>query len=216
MAEPDEAEDPTDDIDMDREWKLLDTPRKWAPLAHRAGDVNVIDPTRVRYATMPPHRKVVLLVLLLAVKDRATEIRLEPRCFEEEEGVEGQGPRIRISYEVDGQFHELVPPPDHLVPLIVQEIETIAGYETSSGRSSGFIRHLIRWIERPHPPLNPGRIRWRHGDFEGDIEVRIDASERGDRLFLRLPAMPDHLSERAQSEMKRIFESWKRVRSPRS
>jgi hypothetical protein len=183
------------------------TPWKWEPFAHRSGDVNVIDPTKVHFPRLPPHRKILLLMLLLAVKDFATEIRLEPWRDEGAEGSEGRAPELRIFYEVDGQFHELVPAPGFVAPLIARDMAIIAGFETPDDRVPGFLRRLADWIHRPDSPLIPGWIRWRHGDFEGDIEVVIYPSDWGDRLFLRLPEIPVVASDRAQALLRQIMEA---------
>jgi hypothetical protein len=189
------------------------TPWKWEPLAHRFGDRNIIDPTRIRFLELPPHRKVLLLMLLLAVKDFATEIRLEPWRYEGEDGSEGRAPELRIFYEVDGQFHELVPAPGFVAPLIARDLAILAGFEAPVDRAPGLRRRLADWIDPPDPPVNPGRIRWRHGDFEADIEMVIYPSNWGDRLFLRLPEIPVVASDRAQALLRQIMESrrnWER------
>ena len=46
---------------------------------------------------------VVALVLLLAVKDRAAEVRFEPK-----------GEEYCLRYLVEGNYYEMVPPPRHL------------------------------------------------------------------------------------------------------
>jgi hypothetical protein len=212
MSDPDDDEDLDADFDLecDRQWRLLHRPRKWASLAHRIGDVNVIDPTKVHLPGLPGHRILVLLVLLLAMKDFATELRLEPWYYEGEEGNEGRAPELRMFYEVDGQFYELVPAPGLLAPLVARDLAIMAGFERPDDRVPGLLRRLADWIHRPDPPLIPGRIRWRHGDFEGDIEVVIYPSEWGDRLFLRLPEIPVVASDRAQARLIQIMEAMRK------
>ena len=54
-------------------------------------------------AEAAPVRKLLNMVLLLAIKDKASDIHFEP--FEEE---------YKMRYRVDGILYELVPPPRHL------------------------------------------------------------------------------------------------------
>ena len=81
-----------------------------------------------------------------------------------------------------------------------------------SGRASGLLRRLADWFDRPDSPANPGHFRWRHGDFEADIEVMLYPSDWGDRLFLRFPYVPPVASKTAGDELKRIMESWRKAR----
>ena len=60
-------------------------------------------------AEAAPVRKLLNMVLLLAIKDKASDIHFEP--FEEE---------YKMRYRVDGVLYELVPPPRHLAPAISQ------------------------------------------------------------------------------------------------
>ena len=60
-------------------------------------------------AEAAPVRKLLNMVLLLAIKDKASDIHFEP--FEDE---------YKMRYRVDGVLYELVPPPRHLAPAISQ------------------------------------------------------------------------------------------------
>ena len=56
-------------------------------------------------AEAAPVRKLINMVLLLAIKDKASDIHFEP--FEDE---------YKMRYRCDGVLYEMVPPPRHLAP----------------------------------------------------------------------------------------------------
>lgn len=98
-----------------------------APLARWSNGVNVIDFSDVLAlcSRIGPHRRLILLLLLLAIKDRASELRFEP-CLSEDGGR-----MLRLYYEVDGELLELVPPPAGFLDYMLSEIKTVAGFHTA-------------------------------------------------------------------------------------
>jgi hypothetical protein len=76
-----------------------------------------------------PVRRLVYLVLLLAVKDRAAEVRFEPSEADRE---------WKLRYEVGGQWHDMEPVP--LDVPICQEIRRLGGM-----RSASRWRRLLAW-----------------------------------------------------------------------
>ena len=54
-----------------------------------------------------PVRKLINLVLLQAIKDKASDIHFEP--FEDE---------FKMRYRIDGVLYEMMPPPSHIAPAI--------------------------------------------------------------------------------------------------
>src|SRR5690606_22363146 len=66
-------------------------------------------------ADAAPIRKLLNMVLLLAVKDQASDIHFEP--FEDE---------FKIRVKADGQLYEMVPPPRHLANAIITRIKVMA------------------------------------------------------------------------------------------
>ena len=81
MSNPDQSELELYDVD----WELRGASQRRAQLAHRIGGLNVIDAARVQsLGELTMTRKLLLLTLLLAVKDRATELRFET-CRDESE-----------------------------------------------------------------------------------------------------------------------------------
>lgn len=94
-------------------------------LASRVGGCNLIDVGEIgHYPSLSPHRKMLLLLFLLSLKDRATELRLEPQDTDSSE------PGVRLSYVVNGESYELVPPPFEIAIEVIQEIKTLAGLLT--------------------------------------------------------------------------------------
>ncbi len=67
--------------------------------------------------------KLLNLVLLQAIKDRASDIHMEP--FEHE---------FKIRYRIDGVLYEMVPPPKHLGPAITSRIKVMAGLDIAERR----------------------------------------------------------------------------------
>src|SRR5579862_5770834 len=66
----------------------------------------------------PPVRKLVWMVMLLAIRDRASDIHFEP--FENE---------YKLRYRCDGVLMELVPPPCHLATQIADRIKVMANLD---------------------------------------------------------------------------------------
>jgi len=74
-------------------------------------------------ANTAPVRKLLNLVLLQAIQDRASDIHFEP--FEDE---------FKIRYRVDGVLYEMVPPPRHLHLAIATRIKAMASLDISERR----------------------------------------------------------------------------------
>ena len=85
-----------------------------------------------------PVRRLVNYVLLLAIKDQATDIHFEP--FEDE---------FKIRYRIDGILYEMVPPPKHLGPAITSRLKVMSGLNISERRRAQDGR--IRIIAAGHP-----------------------------------------------------------------
>jgi type IV pilus assembly protein PilB len=74
-------------------------------------------------AAQGPVVKLLELVLVQAIKDRASDVHFEP--FED---------NFKIRYRVDGSLYELVPPPRHLAPAIASRIKVMAGLKIAERR----------------------------------------------------------------------------------
>ncbi len=202
MVEPDEGIEVEDVLD-DREFELMAGRRMWPRLARRVGGVSVIDLVDIdSIPETPSHRKVLLLVLLLALKDRATEVHFEPWRSED---AEGDASGLRMSYGVAGQLHELVPPPACCAGPLYRDLKDVAGLNVPRRRFADLLRRLAGWIDgQPRPPRR-GEFRLNLGDGHADVEVMVYDSEPGERYFMRLTATSEVASEAAAREMRRVF-----------
>jgi type IV pilus assembly protein PilB len=212
MEEPSAEDYQLSERDL-RAIELMETKRAWPPLAHRERGVNVIDLVDAPYDRLPAHRTILLLMLQLSVKDRATELRFEPCPFtygedgvtyHEKEGGESIG--IRMSYEVDGHVYDLVPPPHDMLPHLAREIETLSGLDGLRLRAAHLLRRFAGGLDGQAPGPRRGRFALRIGDHILDVDVIADPGEWGERYFLRFGPIAPGLSDKAQAAMKRIFE----------
>jgi type IV pilus assembly protein PilB len=67
--------------------------------------------------------KLLNLVLLQAIKDKASDIHFEP--FEDE---------FKMRYRIDGVLYEMVPPPRYLAPAIVSRVKVMASLDIAERR----------------------------------------------------------------------------------
>ncbi len=70
-----------------------------------------------------PVRKLLNLVLLQAIKDKASDIHFEP--FEDE---------FKMRYRIDGILYEMMPPPAHIAPAISSRIKVMANLDIAERR----------------------------------------------------------------------------------
>ena len=70
-----------------------------------------------------PVRKLINLVLLQAIKDKASDIHFEP--FEDE---------FKMRYRIDGVLYEMMPPPAHIAPAIASRIKVMSGLDIAERR----------------------------------------------------------------------------------
>lgn len=109
-------------------------------------------------AEAAPVRKLLNMVLLLAIRDKASDIHFEP--FEDE---------YKMRYRVDGVLYELVPPPRHLAPAISSRIKVMANLDIA---------------ERRLP--QDGRIQLAIGSNNVDIRVSTLPTLFGESVVLRI------------------------------
>jgi type IV pilus assembly protein PilB len=118
-----------------------------------------IDLTSVEaMADSAPVRKLLNMVLLLAIKDRASDIHFEP--FENE---------FKIRIRADGVLYEMVPPPRHLAFAITTRIKVMADLDIA---------------ERRVP--QDGRIRLSVGGHPVDLRVSVLPTMFGESVVLRV------------------------------
>ncbi len=109
-------------------------------------------------ADLVPVRKLLNLVLLLAIKDHASDIHLEP--FEDE---------FRIRIKAEGVLYEMVPPPRHLAFAITTRIKVMANLDIA---------------ERRLP--QDGRIELMVGGHPVDLRVSVLPTMFGESVVMRI------------------------------
>lgn len=118
-----------------------------------------IDITNVEeLANSAPVRKLLNMVLLLAIKDHASDIHFEP--FEDE---------FRIRIKADGVLYEMVPPPRHLAFAITTRIKVMANLDIA---------------ERRMP--QDGRIELTVGGHPVDLRVSVLPTMFGESVVMRV------------------------------
>ena len=88
-----------------------------------SGRVHRSRTTRRRFSEDNKVVKLLNLVLLQAIKDKASDIHFEP--FEDE---------FKMRYRIDGVLYEMVPPPPHLALPIVSRIKVMANLDIAERR----------------------------------------------------------------------------------
>jgi type IV pilus assembly protein PilB len=109
-------------------------------------------------ADSAPVRKLLNMVLLLAIKDHASDVHFEP--FEEE---------FRIRIKADGVLYEMVPPPRHLAFAITTRIKVMANLDIA---------------ERRLP--QDGRIELSVGGHPVDLRISVLPTMFGESVVMRV------------------------------
>ncbi len=109
-------------------------------------------------ASSHPIRKLLNMVILLAIKDQASDIHFEP--FEDE---------FKIRVRADGVLYEMVPPPRHLAAAIVSRIKVMANLDIA---------------ERRLP--QDGRIELNVGGNSVDLRVSVLPTMFGEAVVMRV------------------------------
>jgi type IV pilus assembly protein PilB len=123
------------------------------------GKEGPIDLTSVEaLAESAPVRKLLNMVLLLAIKDRASDLHFEP--FEDE---------FKIRIKADGVLYEMVPPPRHLAFAITTRIKVMANLDIA---------------ERRLP--QDGRIELTVGGHPVDLRVAVLPTMFGESVVMRV------------------------------
>ena len=124
-----------------------------------AAEGESVDLTSVEaLADSAPVRKLLNMVLLLAIKDHASDLHFEP--FEDE---------FRIRIKADGVLYEMVPPPRHLAFAITTRIKVMADLDIA---------------ERRMP--QDGRIELNVGGHPVDLRVSVLPTMFGESVVMRV------------------------------
>jgi type IV pilus assembly protein PilB len=105
-----------------------------------------------------PIRKLLNMIMLLAIKDQASDIHFEP--FEDE---------FKVRVKADGMLYEMVPPPRHLANAIVSRIKIMADLDIA---------------ERRLP--QDGRIELNVGGHSVDLRVSVMPVLFGEAVVMRV------------------------------
>lgn len=114
--------------------------------------------TMIAQQDSAPVRKLLNMVLLVAIKERASDIHFEP--FEED---------YRLRYRADGVMYDMVPPPRHLAAAISTRIKVMANLDIA---------------ERRMP--QDGRIELNIGGNPVDLRVSILPTMFGESCVIRV------------------------------
>jgi type IV pilus assembly protein PilB len=137
----------------------MDTDEELAAAAEAVNAEGPIDLTSVEaLADSAPVRKLLNMVLLLAIKDHASDLHFEP--FEDE---------FRIRIKADGVLYEMVPPPRHLAFAITTRIKVMANLDIA---------------ERRMP--QDGRIELTVGGHPVDLRVSVLPTMFGESVVMRV------------------------------
>jgi type IV pilus assembly protein PilB len=130
--------------------------KKAAADLNKDGPINMSDVNEL--VDSAPVRKLLNMVLLLAIKDHASDIHFEP--FQDE---------FRIRIKADGVLYEMVPPPRHLAFAITTRIKVMANLDIA---------------ERRLP--QDGRIELVIGNHPVDLRVSVLPTIFGESVVMRV------------------------------
>ena len=137
----------------------LESDEELAAAASKLAQQGVLDLTSAEaIADAAPVRKLLNMVLLLAIRDHASDLHFEP--FESE---------FKIRLRSDGILYEMVPPPRHLAFAITTRIKVMADLDIA---------------ERRLP--QDGRIRLTVGGHPVDLRVSVLPTMFGESVVLRI------------------------------
>ncbi len=126
--------------------------------ASSMGRETSIDITAKEEMESAPVRKLINMVLLMAIRDHASDVHFEP--FEDE---------YKMRYRCDGVLYEMVPPPRHLATAIASRIKVMANLDIA---------------ERRMP--QDGRIELNVGGNPVDMRVSVLPTLFGESVVIRV------------------------------
>ncbi len=127
-------------------------------LGQRRAETSIDLDSLAEIADAAPVRKLINMVFLLAIKDKASDIHFEP--FEDE---------YKMRYRCDGVLYEMVPPPRHLAMAIASRIKVMSNLDIA---------------ERRLP--QDGRIELNVGGNPVDMRVSVLPTMFGESVVIRV------------------------------
>ncbi len=137
---------------------LINEIEKNPELGQRRAETSIDMESMIEMAGAAPVRKLINMVFLLAIKDKASDIHFEP--FEDE---------YKMRYRCDGVLYEMVPPPRHLAMAISSRIKVMSNLDIA---------------ERRMP--QDGRIELNVGGNPVDMRVSILPTMFGESVVIRV------------------------------
>jgi type IV pilus assembly protein PilB len=137
---------------------LIQEIEKDPTLGTRKAETSVDLAELVELVDAAPVRKLINMVFLLAIRDKASDIHFEP--FEDE---------YKMRYRCDGVLYEMVPPPRHLGPAISSRIKVMSNLDIA---------------ERRLP--QDGRIELNVGGNPVDMRVSVLPTMFGESVVIRV------------------------------
>jgi type IV pilus assembly protein PilB len=127
-------------------------------LGQRRAETSIDMEDMIEMAGAAPVRKLINMVFLLGIKDKASDIHFEP--FEDE---------YKMRYRCDGVLYEMVPPPRHLAMAIASRIKVMSNLDIA---------------ERRLP--QDGRIELNVGGNPVDMRVSVLPTMFGESVVIRV------------------------------
>jgi type IV pilus assembly protein PilB len=127
-------------------------------LGSRKAETSIDLDNMIEMANEAPVRKLINMVFLLAIRDKASDIHFEP--FEDE---------YKMRYRCDGVLYEMVPPPRHLATAISSRIKVMSNLDIA---------------ERRLP--QDGRIELNVGGNPVDMRVSVLPTMFGESVVIRV------------------------------
>ncbi|MHB1558772.1 MAG: P-loop NTPase family protein [Isosphaeraceae bacterium] len=194
------------DLENDIDEIFCGRPR-FVRLGKPVGGVSYLDVTDIAgVGGLPPHSRIVILVILLAIKDRASECRIE--AWTDDAGER----QCRMSHVVDGISYDLVPPPAVLAPLMIRDLKQLGGLRSWRGRLGDALRSLASRIDgKPAVEAASGLFRVGMGPGGGgltrDVRVAVEPMPRGECAILVTPYDSPELSLAAQAALREAMKA---------
>lgn len=146
----------------------------------------------------PSGRKLVAMLLLLAIKDGSSELTIEPWS------IEPDGVYLRMFSRVGEEVEELPQAPPHMTKPSIRELKAVAGHLTPRRR---ILDWLNRLAGRPDPldsSESRSRFRVMLGQEWVDISSTVISMALGDRIVLRFGEQSPGLPEKGRA----VAQAW--------
>jgi hypothetical protein len=145
-----------------------------------------------------PARKIWLMVMLMAIKNRATSLRYEP-----ERGAQP------LLYVAGGREHALATPPEHLRGRLVEDIERLVA-PPAEPVCLGFTRFIKRKSAHSEPVPRKWLIELEIGDQVVDAIMTIWPTETGRSVQVRFVDDTARLGKQTAASVKarEVFARW--------